>query len=684
MRNLMALLMTCPAENLSGVADAWSIELPRVSRSQQAAALSREMLRDASAHRLWDSLDEDSRTLLTAFATEPEQKLSSTGITADDPSLRACLRAGILWASEESEREGGLLSLHLPQVPDPALILPPELQRLLNRLLADVREGDTSTLPLEEQLTRLGTGELENLAAYWGLASEPGSYTRDELVESLLGRISNAPTEQVVAEAAEPARQLYAALVEAGGCAPTVQVGERAGLHPSVLRDAVGDLGDRLLALEMYDGEWKLYLPQGPVHALPQGGKLRAEPERATAPTRHVPAPAWACAWDLLNLSRAFELRDIPSPEPGELPRPFFESWETALLARPADPHANLRFLLAAAEGLSLVERRDGVVKPAPRCRQWAESTLERQSRQLVVQWVEAGLPGEGSALAGAAGFRNDPNTLKSARHTVLEHLAACEPETWYSVESLIATIRTNNPHILRPQNRLVRDLGAAGARKALEDWRDVEGRWIKEAVLGPLSWTHVVESAAEPEPLFRVTPDGAWLCGRVPRPPSVSTPPRVEVSEEGRIRVTNPDSRLIWALACFARPARSGGHPLYLVDRRSIARARSAGMPPSEVVALLRRYASDGAPPKLIAAIWEWGREPHRIEARPTLLVSCETEAGVEELLSSPIVRSHSPRRVGEREVLLVLGADNLTDEAQVLIGRLTRSGLFAAQQPS
>ncbi len=104
MRNLMALLMTCPAENLSGVADAWSIELPRVSRSQQAAALSREMLRDASAHRLWDSLDEDSRTLLTAFATEPEQKLSSTGITADDPSLRACLRAGILWASEESER----------------------------------------------------------------------------------------------------------------------------------------------------------------------------------------------------------------------------------------------------------------------------------------------------------------------------------------------------------------------------------------------------------------------------------------------------------------------------------------------------------------------------------------------------------------------------------------------------
>jgi hypothetical protein len=686
MRNLMALLMSCDPADLARIARWWSVDLPRAGKGEQAAALSREMLRDSSAHRFWERLDGQAGALFMRFAEEPERRLSALGLGRDDPSLRTCMEAGAVWAFEESERAGSLPSLTLPPVPDPTLVLPPELCRLANRLRADIEAGDTSEMPLHESLQKLGTGELENLAAYWGLAAEPGSYTRDELLEALLGRISGAPTDRVVKEAQEPARRLYEGLLRRGGRARTAELGEELGLDGPELRDAVADLGERLLALEAYCGDgWLLYAPAGPQHSLP-GEEAGRAPEPVRAPERNAHAPAWAPAWDLINLLRALELYDVPADGDAELPEAFASRFDSALTTRPSDPGANLRFLYSAARALGLVEVRDGSIKAAPGARRWAETGLESQARRLLEVWCEHGAPDETTPLAGAAGYRHDRETLRTARGVLLEHLSQCEPGVWYGVAPLIGLVRARSPFLLRPQNRLVRDLGSAGARDAMQSWPEVEGAWLRALLTGPLSWLHVIEvaeSAGEDEGVLSLTPDGAWLAGRVGRPPVSTSPPRLAVTPEGRIRVSAPDGRLLWALAGFARPTRSGNLPGYLIDRRSVARARGAGVGAASVVALLRKHSESGVPPKLVGLIQEWGREPHRIRMRAALLVECETEAGAEELMASPIVRSHSPRRIDPTGVLLALPRENVDEELQTLMRRLTRSGLFSADRP-
>jgi hypothetical protein len=308
------------------------------------------------------------------------------------------------------------------------------------------------------------------------------------------------------------------------------------------------------------------------------------------------------------------------------------------------------------------------------------EAGLPAQARRLVGLWKERGAPGEEAPLSGAPGYRRDEDTLKAAREELLGRLGACEPGTWHGLDGLLAILREESPHLLRPQNRLVRDLGTAQAREALGSWNDVEGRWALGALAGPLAWLHVVEWVAEPEPVFRLTPDGAWLAGRLSRPPSNPGDPRLGMHEDGRVRVSSPDSAVLWTLAGFARPARTGGRPVYLIDRRSVARARAVGLDPRTITGFLRRHAESGVPQPLVERIGEWGREPHRIELRPALAVRCETEAGVEELLASPIVRLHHPRRVGEDTVLLLLPPDNQEEELRTLTRRLTRSGLFSA----
>jgi hypothetical protein len=666
-RNLMALLMTRDAEELSRIAGWWSVELPRASAAERAAVLGREMLRDSSAHRLWERLDEPSRQLFLAFADRPEQRLSDLRRGRDDPALGACLEAGVLWAFEESEREGGLPSLSLPPVSDPTLVLPPEVQRLATRLRVELEQGDTSGFPLQESLERLGTGELENLAAYWGLAAEPGSYTRDELVDSLVNRLSGASTERVYTEAPETARVLYEALIRAGGKAPTRELAEAAGIGGPELRDAVADLGERLLALEAYRGAdgWLLYAPEGPEHVLP-GDAATDALEPAEAPERHTPAPAWAAAWDLINLLRALELYDVPD-EDGGFPEAFSARFDSSLCARPDDPGANLRWLH----------------EPTHRARAWAETGMETQSKRLLQHWVEQGTTADDACLEGAPGYRHDAETLRDARRTVLGHLARCEPGTWYPVDALVTRVRAQCQFLVRPQNRLVRELGAAGARKAMEGWNRVEGAWLRGLVGGVLGWLHVVETVAEPAPLFTLTPDGAWLSGRVGRPPVATPPPRLAVTEEGRVRIVAPDGRTLWALAGFARPVRTARGPGYLIDRRSVARARSGKIDTGAILAVLRKHAENGVPPRLAGLIQEWGREPHRIGMRPALLVECETESGAAELMASPIARPHGPRRVDATTVLLHLPRENMDEELQTLMRRLTRSGLFSAEKP-
>lgn len=680
MHNLLSLLMTRPEHELSQISQRWAIALPRASRAQSAAVLGREMVKDSSAHRLWEAFSAPSRQLLLSLPEQPEQRLSELGTGSRAPELKECLRSGVLWAFEGAAREGGVPSLTLPPVPDPWLVVPPEICRLVTRLREDIAQGDIAGRPLDEALQKLGAGELEALADFWGLSAEPGSYTRDELLDSLLSRMSGSSTDRLAAALTEPARKLYAGLLSAGGRAPVLRLAEHTGLSREQLREACSDLAERMLALEMYADGWVLFAPKGLAHATGERRPGRPAAEHAAAPSRRISAPAWAPAWDLINLLRGFELHDVPAGDGSTLPEAFELRYAGTLVTRPAEPAENIRFLYQASRTLGLIATVDGLIKPTRRARGFTAAPLETQSRHLLQYWIEHGSAAEEVALRGAPGYRRDGAVLSAARSVLLEFLAASEPGAWHSAESLIALLQREEPNLLRPHNRLVRDLGSAGAREALQSWLQVEGEWVRRVLAGPLKWLHVAELAGEPADAYALTADGGWLTGRRP-PPHPPGKPEVSVTEEGRIQPSAPDSAMLWTLAGFARPARTSAHPVYFVDRRSVARARGAGIPPEEILRFLRAASAAPLPRRLVELIRLWGAEPHRVRAQAAVLLTCETEAGVDELMESPITKPYSPRRLDSNTVLLRVAQDNAAEEMNTLLRRLTRSGLFAAE---
>ncbi|MEJ7654435.1 MAG: helicase-associated domain-containing protein, partial [Chloroflexia bacterium] len=478
------------------------------------------------------------------------------------------------------------------------------------------------------------------------------------------------------------------ALIEAGGSAPTRDLGKSAGLPPSVLREAVSDLNDRLLALEDYRDGWRLFAPLGPRHHLPGAGGPTNTPEPTIAPAGHTAAPEWAGAWDLLNLLRALEIYEVPEEPSGRLPGAFRSRFETSLASRPSDPGAAINYLYADARRLGLVQNSGSAVKPSARAGSWVAAGLAEQTRRLLAAWTEHGAAGETESLAKSAGFREDADLMQAARRALLAALAACEPGVWYTIAGLVEVVRAASPNILRPQNRLVRDLGSSGARAALENWVEVEGRDPprdhRPTELAPRCRGRGGRPTDRRSGRLDACARGRVADRQVATPASPDAQPRIAATPEGRVRISAPDSATIWMLAGFARPVRAGRRPGYLIDRRTVARARGIGVGPDEIVSFLRRHSESAIPTRLVELIQEWGREPHRVVLRPAIVVRCETEAGLEELVASPIVRSYSPVRLGDDTVVLTLSEGSDYEELDAMLRRLTKSGLFSAERYS
>lgn len=680
----MALLMTRGTDEINDIASQWSIALPEAHKAENAAYLGREVLRDCSAHRFWETMDSSTRDIAFAFAATPEMELSRTGLERSSAELRSLQRAGVVWAFEESERAGGIPSLTLPPVRNPTLLMPPEIQRLFQRLDRDLRDTDADEQKLEQLISKMGTGELENVLAYWGVATEPGSFTRNELIEIILNKASITRTADVFGELPESARTLYTALLDKGGSYPTLRLAEEAELSRTELREATNFLSESLLALEVFKGEWHLFAPHGLQHSLSKATGISPILQQV-APVENRPHPVlWPAAWDLTNLLRALQLYDIPAKNDTDLPDEFVSGFGPSLVTHPTDPAASLNLLLAAARKLGAVEVRHGKFRTTSKLQQWTSLDLYQQSRRILGYWGENGYAGEVDGLDRTKGFRPERQMMRAARRSLLEIVSRCEPGAWYSLTSLIASVRSEQPHILRPQNKLVRELGTDTARTALDNWDSVEGEWIKRVLHGPLLWTGVIALTDSDEAeAFQLTRCGAALTGidsRLTRPPGKGV---IRMGEQGRLRVLVPSSELLWELAGFARPLRANGQPVYTVDRRSIARARKLGITPPSILATLRQYSENGAvATNLAEKIKEWGRAPNRIRALPAIVVECETENGANELMSSAVARPHSPVRVAPTQVLLSLppGGD-VSKEFEGLVRRLTRSGLFAIQ---
>ena len=409
-----------------------------------------------------------------------------------------------------------------------------------------------------------------------------------------------------------------------------------------------------------------IYIPDdlpAPSDYPPRGG---AQQTSAVLPCRELPRHERQC-WNTLAVDVCCILAALQeSPLPAKSASRMLQ--ETAGGSRDsATPAASglvsaestrLEMILALARGLGWLEDRGGkLAVHTPRADDWLKLTHWDQMSALFLGWRESSEPAADRVrwndlawvpgLVSDGGWRNDPLLARSA---VLDMIATLRPDAWYELASFVAHVKDSMPDFQRPDGNYstwyVRRADGGDHLTGFESWDWVEGRLVRFLITGPLFWLGAVvlggDSAEDPE-VFRLTRAGAsWLAGA--EPPDLPPPGQLTVDAQFNIaaplllplrdryrlyRVSDPDAEAYQ----WGRPTR------HRLTRRSLARARSAGIKPDAVLTFLKKASGGSLPPQVVAALESWGRQRGSVSLRRGAVLRVEDASVLATLRSDPVL---------------------------------------------
>jgi hypothetical protein len=266
-----------------------------------------------------------------------------------------------------------------------------------------------------------------------------------------------------------------------------------------------------------------------------------------------------------------------------------------------------------------------------------------------------------------------------AARRFLLSLLKRARPGVWYLFDDLIMFVWRAHPAFLRGRQRafahptwtLERTEGDhREPRMTVEDeWRAVEGAWMRALIAGPLRWWGAVDLAHDADTrtalAFRLTSLGAQLLGARDAPADMTLPddwgPAILLTREQAL-AANPLSagaHLLDALAQWARPTSvAGGRLLYTLAPDLACAAFDHGLKLETLGERLRAadpHAGARVAEQVVARLSAWrlkyGRT--RIFERVALLEARDEPALAEALAYAPAIAARA-RRLSPATALL------------------------------
>jgi hypothetical protein len=296
----------------------------------------------------------------------------------------------------------------------------------------------------------------------------------------------------------------------------------------------------------------------------------------------------------------------------------------TERLAEVATSDNRLTFLLHVCHAAGLAARQEQrLVVGREAARAWLQTTPARRHFQLQTAWRDDSerndLQCVPSLRLHATGWRNDPLL---PRQTVLRFLDGCQPQTWYRLDDLVATIKSLEPDFQRPDGDYstwyIHD-ASDRPLMGFEHWDDVEGALIRHLVTCPLHWLGVVDlgsdAAGGPPTVFRVRATGFHLLGQStllddqsPAPASPSSA-GFNVLDDYTVRVA-PDADLLdrFQLARFSDfVGRDGQTAIYRISPTGMNVAGKQGIGAAQIRDFLQRVSGHQVPQRVLDALERW-----------------------------------------------------------------------------
>jgi hypothetical protein len=378
-----------------------------------------------------------------------------------------------------------------------------------------------------------------------------------------------------------------------------------------------------------------------PAPAGDDGGAIAIAP--VSPPQRFSEAPTGTVD-DLTTILSLAQREGAPVEEPGD----------SALFLQDADP-TRYRLLLRLAVEQKLLRQTPEGLKPSRLALDWLQEGRESQLRALADAWQQSGFNElrhtPGIACEGS-GWSNDP---LAARAVLLETLP--RSEDWYSIESLIATIKQVKPDFQRPDGNYdtwyIRDLAADAYITGFANWDLVEGRLLRFLIAGPMCWLGLVEVTADKYRL--VSRALRWLAQDPPDEENVQVP--LVVQPDATVLVPhNANRHHRFQAARFAEPEPyEAGRPYrYRITPSSLAQANAASITPERMLKFLAQAGGREVPLSTRRAIERWGAKGVEGRLQEAFVLRVQEPEILDTLLADQRTRPYMGERLGDLAVMI------------------------------
>jgi Helicase conserved C-terminal domain len=702
MKSLSALLAETPIEALRALATWWGTAQPAGEDTESRQRLERAMRDSISARFVWERLDDAERRTLFAVVGPSARNWC----LCDHVATRAQLEADVCTSALERLCDHHLLFTEIARVQAGDLVgqrvtfygyaIPRNAQaeveqkpivyvptELATGLYATGRElflpqADRSDKTLDELLMPYRQGDLDQIGRRFGLSIQ-SFYSRNEVRAAMAENLSQAEAVRyALARVEPPMRDLYEWLRAQGGRAPLDAVRQHTQLDGPALAALVRALEEYALVFDTFSqGQRILFIPGEALENLrlaDQRPRTPAGLAESIAPSAVLPADT-PFLWDLAVIVAAAYHQDIELTRAGALPKraalrllPLLSGARER--GREEDALAYMEQLKQEACELGLVNAptstsaRRGCLTAGAKLESWARHDLVMQARRVYRRWPNNRwwVDALGAHYQEWLSYYLEQPL---AREQVRQVLRRCQPGTWYSLPSFLATLEGDDPFVLRPAQRYAGEAGFRLANELRSQWERTDGEVIAGIFRSTLRELGLVELGYDRETVpapgeevnpdfFRVTELGAEvMTSELSASHQASARPLV-VQPNFQVLLMEPHMPALYWLVRFADLEQVGRVSRFTLTREALHRGMTVEHAPGieEIIGFLETHSQKGLPQNVVYTMRDWARQQQEVSASAVTLLEVGDEALAGELVTSPKLRAFRLRRVGPRAV--------------------------------
>jgi hypothetical protein len=556
---------------------------------------------------------------------------------------------------------------------------------LLEPLLAIEKEintpQDQSQLQLENILARLNQDRLYEIGRLYGFMLHD-YYSRTLPSTRLAGQLVQPDVVFYAWEQFDAnTRKLCRWLCENEGVVTMQAAREYTGFDNIILSGAIHTLERFAIAFDTFSGsERKLFVPR---ELLKNLKKAVAQPERVeeeapglvtldTSP-QSIRNSDTLILYDLATIVGAMFQQNIEPTQADRVPKRIANKLQPLLQISPRiqsyyEEDETLDVLFSMAQKLGVVKRNkssaDGV-KPryiqGPLFEKWSQKTVVDQTHSLLEYWL-SGQPW--LDIAGVNFNSNDSYYLDivAGRKAVVSYLSKCTPGRWYTVDSLLRTMKAQDPYVLRPRQAAMGVAGFRSTRNMLTNWYKSDG----EIIIGMLSFTlfemGIVALGYQHSQFVEkdkpINPDAFMLTDLATAVLSTGVEPsnNFATPANGRTLIVQPNFELLllqpdlptaYSLLPFAQVNQIGVASRLTLTRNSVLRGLQAGRNIEQIMKILEEHSQKELPQNVVYTLRDWTKLYKEVTISQVLLLDVPGEALADEICSSPKLSAFGLRRI-------------------------------------